>query len=97
MVWNLDIGWLLMAVVCVGILAFILSMALNAIMGDDGFGPTGNAGVITVGFFATILAANTFGYRLADLRAAVVVGMAGAFLLLTALALGKAVLARLEG
>lgn len=96
MVWNLDIGWLLMAVVCVGILAFILSMALNAIMGDDGFGQTGNAGVITVGFFATIFVANTFGYRLADLREAVIVGMAGAFLLLTVLAVGKAVLARFE-
>lgn len=96
MVWNLDMGWLLMAVVCVGILAFIISMALNAIMGEDGFGATGNAVVITVGFFATIFAANTFGYRLADLREAVVVGMAGSFLCLTALAVGKAVLTRLE-
>lgn len=97
MVWNLDLGWLLMAVLCVGILAFILSMALNAIMGEDGFGATGNALVITVGFFGTILAANAVGYRLADLRDAVVVGMAGAFLCLVALSLGKAVLARLEG
>lgn len=97
MVWNLDTGWLLMAVLCVGILAFILSMALNAIMGEDGFGATGNAVVITAGFFGTVFAANVFGYRLSDLREVVVVGMAGAFLCLTALLLGKAVLARLEG
>lgn len=96
MVWNLDAGWLVMAVAVVGILSFILSLALNAIMGEDGFGAIGNALIITAGFFLSVFVANNLGYRLADLRAAIAVGMSGAFLCLTLLALAKALLGRLE-
>ena len=51
MLWNLGTDWLLFTVVVVGILSFIVSMGLNAIMREDGFGATGNALIITGGFF----------------------------------------------
>ena len=95
MVWNLDPGWLLLAVAIVGILAFIMAMALHAVMGDDGFGAIGNSLIITSGFFLTVFMANNFGYRLADVTTAVSVGLAGAFGCLAGLALLKAGLARL--
>lgn len=95
MVWNLEIGWLLIAFVVVIILSFVLALALNAIMGEDGFGATGNTGVITVGFFLAIFIANSLGYRLADLGLAAATGLAGAFILLFTLASFKAALNRL--
>ena len=94
MVWNLDPGWLLIAFVVVGILSFILAMALHAIMGPDGFGAGGNAAIITTGFFLAVFAANNFGIRLADLRMAVAFGLGGAFVCLSALAMLKALLNR---
>lgn len=95
MLWNLDSGWLLLAFAVVGILSFILAMALNVVMGEDGFGAVGNAIIITAGFFLTVFAANNFGYRLSDLTMAVAVGLGGAFACLTMLALLKAGLNRL--
>ena len=95
MLWNLGAQWLLIALAVVGILSFILAMALNAIMGEDGFGATGNAVVITAGFFLAIFAANNFGYRLTDLKLAVATGLAGAFACLLVLAAMKAALNRL--
>lgn len=94
MLLNLGPGWLLMAVVVVGILSFILAMALNAIIGEDGFGANGNAIIITVGFFLAIFVANNLGYRLADLRLAIATGLTGAFVCLTVLIALKAVLSR---
>lgn len=95
MLWNLDPGWLLIAFAVVGILSFIVAMALNAIMGEDGFGATGNAVVITAGFFLAIFVANHLGYRLIDLRMAVATGLGGAFACLALLAVMKAALNRL--
>ena len=95
MLWNLGIDWLAIAVAVVGILAFILAMALNALMGEDGFGATGNAIVITAGFFLSILAANGLGYRMADLTLATVVGLGGAFACFALLVAAKAGLDRL--
>lgn len=79
----------------VGILSFIVSMALHAIMGEDGFGAIGNSVIITGGFFLTVFMANNLGYRLPDVTAAVVVGLSGAFGGLAVLAVLKAGLGRL--
>ena len=95
MLWNLGSEWLLMAFAGVGIMSFILAMALNAIMGEDGFGPVGNAVFITAGFFLSIFIANNFGFRLGDLKMAIAMGLAGAFACLTVLAVLKAALNRL--
>lgn len=94
MLWNLDFVWLLLAITAVSIVAFGLSIGLDAIMGEEGFGPTGNMVVITAGFFLAIFTANSFGIRLADLTMASVAGITGAFLCLFVLAVLKAALNR---
>jgi hypothetical protein len=95
MLWNLDASWLMMAVAVVAVLSFMLGSVLNGVMGDDGFGPTGNMLVITAGFFLSIFTANSWGVSLRDLVMAVGVGLGGAFLCLFGLALLKAGLSRI--
>lgn len=90
MIWNLDSGWLLMAVATVGVLAFFFGSALDAIMRDDGFGSAGNTLLFTVGFFAAIFIANSYGISLRDLKLAVGIGLSGAFVTVSVLALLKA-------
>ena len=94
MIWNLDTGWLMMAVAVVAVLAFFFGAALDAIMREDGFGPTGNMILFTVGFFMAVIVANTYGISLRDLKLAVAWGLGGAFALVAVLALAKAGLQR---
>jgi hypothetical protein len=95
MIWNLPFGWLMLTIGCVTILAFILSMGLDAVMGREGFGPVGNAFVLTSGFFLAIFIFNSFGYNLADMKWAAGAGLLGAFASMTLLAIGKGLLNRL--
>lgn len=95
MVWNLGLWWLVLAATAVFILSFILALALDALLGGEGFGATGNTVVLTVGFFGGVYGANMAGYRLADAQAAIVTGLGGAFLLLAALVVVKAAMRRL--
>ncbi len=95
MIWNLDASWLLMAIAVVSMLSFFLGMALDGMMAKDSFGPTGNAAVITAGFFLGIFVANSYGIYLNDLKLAVVVGICSAFVAVLVLLLGKAIVARL--
>lgn len=95
MLWNLEPGWLMMAVAFVAVLAFFFGAALDAIMKEDGFGPVGNMVLFTAGFFAAVLVVNSYGIALRDLRLAVAWGLGGAFVLISLLALLKASLARL--
>ena len=95
MIWNLDPGWLMMTVASVGVLAFFFGSALDAIMKEDGFGPTGNTILFATGFFSAIFVANTMGLSLRDLKFAVAWGLGGAFMLVSALALLRAGVARL--
>jgi hypothetical protein len=90
MIWNLDSGWLMMAVATVAVMAFFFGSALDAIMRDDGFGPTGNMILFTVGFFVAVIVANNYGVSLRDLKLAVGFGLAGAFSLVSTMALMKA-------
>jgi hypothetical protein len=90
MIWNLDSGWLMMALASVAVMAFFFGSALHAIMREDGFGPTGNMLLFTVGFFAAVIIANTYGISLRDLKVAVGYGLGGAFALVSSLALVKA-------
>ena len=94
MIWSLDTGWLMMAVAVVAVLAFFFGAALDAIMREDGFGPTGNMILFTVGFFIAVIVANTYGISLRDLKLAVAWGLGGAFALVAVLALAKAGLQR---
>lgn len=95
MIWNLEPGWLMMAVAGVAVMAFFFGSALNAIMREDGFGSTGNMLLFTVGFFAAVMIANTAGINLRDLKLAVGWGLGGAFATVSLLALLKAGIARL--
>lgn len=95
MIWNLDTSWLLMAVAVVSILSFLLGMALDGVMGDDGFGAVGNTIIITSGFFLGIFLANMYGIYLKDLKLAMTTGLCGSFLTLATLAVTKSVLARM--
>ena len=89
MIWNLDSGWLMMTVASVAVMAFFFGAALDAIMREDGFGPTGNMALFTVGFFAAVVLANSYGIVLRDLKLAVAYGLCGAFTLVSTLAFVK--------
>lgn len=95
MLWNLGIVWIALAIATVSIFAFMLGMALDGVMGEDGFGATGNMLVITSGFFLAVYVANSWGVRLNDLTTAVGTGLAGAFAMLFLLALAKGLLGRM--
>lgn len=90
MIWNLEPGWLMMAVASVAVLALFFGTALDAIMRDDGFGPIGNMVLFTFGFFMAIIIANTYGINLRDLKMAMAYGLGGAFVTVSLLALIKA-------
>lgn len=96
MLWNLESGWLLMAIAAVAFVSFMVALLLDAIMGPDGFGPVGNAIVVTAGFFATIALINMAGTRLTDLRLAAAYGIAGAFCFMSMMAGLKAIAVRLR-
>ena len=95
MLSNLDVSWFFFAVVTVAIFGFMLGMALDGVMGDDGFGATGNMVVITTGFFLGIFAANNWGVHFHDLKVAIGTGLGGAFIAVFFLALMKAAIGRL--
>lgn len=97
MIWNLDTQWLLIAVACVGILSFMLGLALDGIMGKDGFGAVMNSFIITITFFATIYACNLYGISLRRIEVAVPYGLTGAFGGFSVIALLKAGLSRVIG
>ncbi|HET9535447.1 MAG: hypothetical protein ABWY13_13395 [Mesorhizobium sp.] len=95
MLWKLDPAWLMMAAALVTVLSFFFGSIMDAIMHEDGFGPVGNMAVIAAGFFAAILLVNYNGFAMPNLTVAMGTGLSGAFLILAALALLKAGLARL--
>lgn len=95
MIWNLDTGWLMMAIAAVAVMAMFFGAALDAIMREDGFGPFGNMVLFTVGFFAAIIIANTVGINLRDLKLAMAYGLGGAFATVSVMAMFKAVVARI--
>jgi hypothetical protein len=94
-IWNLEPGWLMMAVAAVIVLALFFGAALDAIMREDGFGPIGNMVLFTCGFFVAVFAANTWGIDLSDLKLAVAYGLGGAFAMVSLLAVLKAGIARI--
>lgn len=95
MISNLDAGWLLMAVTVVAIFSFMIGLALDALVADDGFGAIGNMMVLTGGFFLAIVLANRYGYDFDELINGCLFGICGAFACFSTLALAKAGLSRL--
>jgi hypothetical protein len=95
MLMNLDPTWMMMSFTVVAILSFIFGMALDGLLGAEGFGPIGNTVVVTAGFFLGIFVANLYGVHFYDLKMAVATGLVGAFACLGVLAVIKAGLARM--
>ncbi|MBY8915910.1 hypothetical protein T8J41_09105 [Nitratireductor rhodophyticola] len=96
MLMKLDTSWLIFALVAVTMIAYILSLGLDAAMKDDGFGAVGNAVIITAAFFGTIHLANQRGIRFSSLTEGATAGLGGAFAALLVLVVVKAVLRRLS-
>ena len=96
MLSNIEPGWLVLAATAVAILSFIVATALDALLAQEGFGATGNAAIITIGFFGGIYGANLLGHRLGDIQTAIATGLGGAFLLLAVLVVLKAAMRRLS-
>jgi hypothetical protein len=88
--FELDPFWLIMAIAGVGVFSFMFGSALDALTGPDGFGAFGNMLVLVAGFFGSIAVANEFGYELETLLIACGVGLGGAFIAFSSLALLKA-------
>ena len=97
MLWNLGTQWLVLAATTVAIVAFIVATVLDALLGEEGFGATGDAAILTAGFFAGVYGANLLGYRLEDVKLAIATGLGGSFLLLSLLVAIKAAMRRLIG
>ena len=94
MLARLDTSWLFFAVATVAMLSYLFSVALQGVLRETGFGVVANAIIIAGGFFAAIHLGNSYGTRFGLVDAALT-GLAGAFVLLFALMLFKALLARL--
>ncbi|TGS11641.1 hypothetical protein EN852_022185 [Mesorhizobium sp. M2E.F.Ca.ET.209.01.1.1] len=92
---HLDTTWLLFAFLIIAGFGFFFGTALDAIMKESGFGPTGNTLLFIMGFFAAMVIAHKHGISLSDLRLAVACGLGGAFAFISVLALIKAGMARL--
>ena len=92
---HLDTTWLLFAFLIIAGFGFFFGTALDAIMKESGFGPTGNTLLFIIGFFAAMVIAHKHGISLSDLRLAVACGLGGAFAFISVLALIKAGMARL--
>jgi hypothetical protein len=94
MLASLGFVWMMLTIGCVGIVSYILSMGLDAIMGRESLGPVANAVVLTGGFFIAIELASGWGFNLADMRYATTAGLGGAFVSLTFCAFAKGLLSR---
>jgi hypothetical protein len=82
MIWDVDAGWLLMAFGAVAAFSFMLALLLEHTMRSEGFGPFGNAALITIGFFLGIAAVNYQGFAIPDLKHALMIGLGGSFVLM---------------
>ena len=80
--------------VAVAAIALFFGAVLDAVMHDNGFGPTGNAVLFAAGFVGAVYVARSYGMGFAELRPMAACGFGGAFALFSLLALLKAGLAR---
>jgi hypothetical protein len=94
MLAKLDTTWFVFAIAAVAMLSYLFSIALNAVLKDAGFGVVANSVIIITGFFAAVRGGNAYGMRF-DLVSGILIGLAGAFVLLFVLVLLKAALSRL--
>ncbi len=94
MIWDIDAGWLFMAVCAVAMLSYMLALLLEPNLGGEGFGPFLNAGLITAGFFGGIIVANYQGIGIKELKFALMIGLGGSFALMFVTFLVRGIWAR---
>ena len=94
MIWDVDLGWLSMAVAAVAAFAYMLSLMLESSLGSETMGPFLNAALITAGFFLGITAVNYQGIAVSELKMALIFGLSGAFVLLFSVLLLRGIWAR---
>ncbi len=95
MIANVGAFWLIMAVGTVAILSFILSLTLDAIIGQDGLGGMGGMLLMTGGFFGGLYGLNHFGMRFTNIQDGAVAGMVCALAAFAVVLVGKAVVRRI--
>ena len=96
MLWNLDIGWFIMAFGTVFGVSYMLSLMMESSIGKEGFGPFLHATFITAGFFGAILVANNYGTNLKELHWALLYGGGGALATMLVMLVLRAVVVRLS-
>lgn len=94
MIWNVDGSWLLMAFAVVAGISYMLVLLMEASIGSEGFGPFGNATLITAGFFLGIAGANYQGFSFPELKYAMMAGLCGSFVLMFVMMLIRGIWAR---
>jgi hypothetical protein len=94
MPWTLTIEGFLIALAIVAAMSFIVAIGVDSIVGEDGFGVSGSALVMTLGFFFTVFSVRQLGWSGEDVRYGVGAGLVGAFLALTVGMLAKLVRGR---
>lgn len=94
MIWELDTNWMLFAIAAVAAIAYMLALLLEAVLGGQGYGPFGNAFLITAGFFGAIYLANRQGIDLSEVGKATAFGLVGAFVVLFVMVLLRMLLRR---
>lgn len=87
-------GGLAIGLTVVAAIAFLSGTVLDAVLKENGFGPTGNALLVSAGFLTAVYLASRQGVVLSDLKLVAAYGLGGGFTLFAALALLKAGLAR---
>lgn len=79
----------LVLMVAVSMCAFFVSMSMDGIIGDRGFGVIGNMVILSVGFYLGHQAATSLGLPHADIILTTLAGMTGSFLALSVLSVVK--------
>ncbi len=92
--WNMDVSGIAFGLTVVAAIAFLCGTVLDAVVRENGFGPTGNALLFSAGFLTAVYVANQQGLVFADLKLAAAYGLGGGFALFAVLTLVKAGLAR---
>ena len=91
MLEKLDLTYLGLALIVIGMLSFLVGNAINSILKNDSYGSFGNTAIVASGFLITIQYGPRFGLRINGLDEAIYAGLGGAFALLFLLSFAKMV------
>ena len=84
--------WLGMAIVTVSVCSYFIALTIDGVFGKDGFGTIGNMIVLTTGFFGGLIVFEAAGKYITSMQFATFVGIGGALLTFTLLAMIKVIM-----